>query len=36
MRDNKFEEALDKYKKIGKMELCIDTLSQFIDINLIT
>lgn len=36
MRENKFEEALEKYKKIGHLDLCNQLLGQFIDINLHT
>lgn len=33
LRDNKFEEALEKYKQIGKLDLCVKTLGQFTRIN---
>jgi hypothetical protein len=36
MRENKFEEALEMYKKIGKLEVCREMLEEFIKINLDT
>ena len=34
LRESRFEEALEKYKQIGKMDLCIQTLQRFININI--
>ena len=34
MRENRFEEALENYKKIEKIDLCLKMLEKFISINL--
>lgn len=36
MRNNHFEEALEKYKQIGQLDLCLEMIGQFIQINLET
>ena len=36
MRENRYEEALENYKKIEKLDLCIKMLKKFISINLMT
>ena len=34
MRENRFEEALENYKKIEKLDLCLKMLKKFVKINL--